>query len=535
VLAVAARGAGWLHTEGNRIVDDQNRPVQWNGINWFGFETSNYAPHGLWQASMDSFLDLMARNGFNLLRVPWCNEMLHTERRPNVSAEHANPALKGKQPIEVLDALIAGAGRRGMRVVLDRHRPDSNQQSELWYTPRVSEEQWITDWVLLARRYRHNPVVVGADLHNEPHGPATWGDGHPKTDWRLAAERCGNALLDVHPDWLIFVEGVEKFRGETYWWGGNLAGAREFPVRLKIPHRLVYSPHDYGPGVFGQPWFKAADFPANMPALWNKHWGYLHHERLAPIWLGEFGARNTDPAIARDGTARTEAQWINALVDFLGAHKMYWAFWCLNPNSGDTGGLLRDDWKTIHPEKLRLLQRLMQPGRATAIAAPPPVIESPPTATPVTPPSPTTGKGQRLAIVLDAGNVWQEGGRHCATFHLHITNAGADTLPLEKLEFDLPVTLKGNAWGGQLESDRGGHLVFINVGHHPNGLPSGEKFELGFNAAFDTSAAPTPRNFRLNGAPVAVEFSKAPENRSWTSVGFYNHSGLPLLVVPRTP
>ncbi len=507
-LAGAAHGAGGWHTAGNRIVDDQDRPVQFNGLNWFGFETSNYAPHGLWSTSMDSFLDQMARLGFNLLRVPWCNEMLHTDRLPNVGADQANRDLKGKRPIEVLDALIEKAGRRGMRIVLDRHRPDANQQSELWYTRGVSEEQWIADWVFLARRYRHQPAVVGADLHNEPHGPATWGSGDLKTDWRLAAERCGNAILAVQPDWLIFVEGVEKYRNESYWWGGNLAGAAAAPVRLSVPHRLVYAPHDYGPGVFGQPWFKAADFPANLPALWNKHWAYLHHQQLAPIWLGEFGARNVTVAAARAPQARTEAQWINVLVDYIGANKMYWAFWCWNPNSGDTGGLLRDDWKTIHDDKLRLLQRLMQPGStATPLATPAPLVEAAPLVAPsaATPPVAQTN---HIAVACDAGNVWQENGRHCATFHIYITNAGAEPLLIEKLEFDLPVTLKGGAWGGQLQTDRGGHLVFANAGYNANGLQPGEKFELGFNAAFDARTAPAPRNFRLNGAPAVVDRAK---------------------------
>jgi hypothetical protein len=37
---------------------------------------------------------------------------------------------------------------------------------------------------MLAGRYRGNPTVIGADLDNEPHGAATWGDGNPQTDWR---------------------------------------------------------------------------------------------------------------------------------------------------------------------------------------------------------------------------------------------------------------------------------------------------------------------------------------------------------------
>jgi len=60
--------------------------------------------------------------------------------------------------------------------------------------------------------------VIGADLHNEPHGPATWGSGDVATDWRLAAERAGNAILKVNPDWLIIVQGVQEYQGDTYWW-----------------------------------------------------------------------------------------------------------------------------------------------------------------------------------------------------------------------------------------------------------------------------------------------------------------------------
>ena len=58
----------------------------------------------------------------------------------------------------------------------------------LRYTNQVPEKRWIHDWIMLARHYRGNDTIIAADLANEPHGPATWGDGNPRTDWRLAAE-----------------------------------------------------------------------------------------------------------------------------------------------------------------------------------------------------------------------------------------------------------------------------------------------------------------------------------------------------------
>src|SRR3954454_2763172 len=128
---------------------------------------------------------------------------------------------------------------------------------------------------MLANRYLGNQVVIGADLHNEPHGPATWGDGSPQTDWRAAAERAGNAVLQANPDWLIIVEGTEHNGDDWYWWGGNLALAQQYPVRLSNPAKLVYEAHDYGPGVTYQKWFQDSAFPNNLADLWYSHWAYL--------------------------------------------------------------------------------------------------------------------------------------------------------------------------------------------------------------------------------------------------------------------
>ena len=49
--------------------------------------------------------------------------------------------------------------------------------------------------------------VFAADLFNEPY-KSTWGYGFGATDWDLAAERIGKAVLDVCPRWLIFVGAV---------------------------------------------------------------------------------------------------------------------------------------------------------------------------------------------------------------------------------------------------------------------------------------------------------------------------------------
>ncbi len=190
---------GFLHTQGSSIVDATGRTVRLTGLSWFGFETSNYAPHGIWQRSMTSMLDQVRALGYNVIRVPWCNQTLDAGITPNGIDFGQNPDLRGLSAVEVLDWLVAGARTRGLRIILDRHRPDANARSELWYTGAYDEARWIRDWITLARRYRDDPTVIGVDLHNEPHGAATWGDGNMATDWRLAAERAGNAGLASAP------------------------------------------------------------------------------------------------------------------------------------------------------------------------------------------------------------------------------------------------------------------------------------------------------------------------------------------------
>ena len=358
-----------LHTDGNRILDSNGNPVLITGISWFGLETENYAVHGLWARSLPDFLDQIVEMGFNTIRLPYSNQLFDPSSLPNGIDYGLNPDLKGLNGLEIMDKIIAGAGERGLKVILDRHRPDSRAQSELWYTSQYSEERWIADWVMLAKRYAGDDTVIGADLHNEPHGPATWGSNDLATDWRLAAERAGNAILEVNPNLLIVVQGVQDFQGESYWWGGNLMGVRDYPVRLNRPGQLVYSPHTYGPSVYPQAWFSDPSFPNNMPGIWDKHWGFVHKEGLAPVILGEFGGRS----VAND----KEGVWQIALVAYLRENQISYLYWTLNPNSGDTGGILLDDWKTIDPKKKELLSSYQFPligsgqGAASTAAAPP--------------------------------------------------------------------------------------------------------------------------------------------------------------------
>ncbi len=374
----AAPLPGWLHTDGATIVTADGSPYVIKAIAWFGMETGNCAPHGLWSISLDAGLAQIASMGFNTIRLPYSNECLASGVTTSINA-NANPGLVNDTPLQLMDAVVQTAKSYGLNVILDRHRPDSGAQSPLWYTDRYSEATWIADWTMLAQRYANEPSVIGFDLHNEPHGTACWGCGDPALDWQAAATRAGDAVLAVNPQLLIVVEGVEVQSGDSYtWWGGGLADAGSALVSLSVPDRVVYSPHDYPASIFAQKWFGASDYPANLPAVWDANWGYLVKQDTAPVLLGEFGT-----------TLQTDSDraWLGTLVEYLRSNGMSFSYWSFNPNSGDTGGIVKDDWVTPQAEKLAALAPIIGTGSSVPVHVPAPTA----TATPPATPRPTGG------------------------------------------------------------------------------------------------------------------------------------------------
>lgn len=349
---VEAAGQGYWHTSGNQIMDANNKPIRIAGVNWFGSETSTYVVHGLSVRDYKDMMQQMQSLGYNTIRLPYANQLFDAGSKPNGInfSDNKNADLQGLNGLQIMDKIVNYAGQIGLRIILDQHRPDSNAQSALWYTSQYPEQRWLSDWVMLTKHYANNSTIVGADLHNEPHAPACWGCGDPLLGWQLAAQKGGNTILSVNPNWLIFVEGVDQYNKDSYWWGGNLQGVAQHPVKLNVPNRLVYSAHDYTSDVFNQPWFNAPNFPNNLPAVWDKNWGYIYKQNIAPVWVGEFGT-----------TLKTnvDQQWLTSMATYLGPTKnltpgiagISWTFWSWNPDSGDTGGILNDDWKTVNDAK----------------------------------------------------------------------------------------------------------------------------------------------------------------------------------------
>ncbi|MSQ14956.1 MAG: glycoside hydrolase family 5 protein [Dehalococcoidia bacterium] len=389
-----AAGIG-LRTDGPHIVDADGSRVIIRAVNWYGFEGPDFLPSGLNIRSYRDILWQVREMGFNTIRLPFSNELIARNLRIDSNLE-ANRELMGRTSLEIMDAIISHAADTGLWIILDNHSSSADRDepnySGLWYTPQYPHFLWLQHWRYLAARYSSSPNVIGFDLRNEPHTAGTglssmdaylyhgvtWGTGDPATDWRMAAEQAGNAVLSVNPSLLIFVEGVQLYPDGSdgvydFWWGGNLRGVAQHPVRLNIPNRLVYSTHDYGPDLYRQPWHNDTATYESMSDVWHGYWGYIMDPGspyTAPVFVGEFGTCNTAPSCVADDSPGSQGQWFSYLARYIKERGAGWSYWPLNGtyptvNGAAYGapefyGLLSSQWsRPALPAMMQVLRPLL--------------------------------------------------------------------------------------------------------------------------------------------------------------------------------
>ena len=343
-----------LHTEGHQIVDSTGHAVRLTSVNWYGFDQKEFVVGGLDHAPLEAIIGQIQQIGVNSVRLPWANETLEHDPAVPDYAVAANLQFKGKHAMAIMDAVIAAFARAHIMVILDNHmsRADwccsETDDNGLWYNREYPETKWLADWQAIARRYRKQPWVVGADLRNELRSGATWGGPDPKLDWHAAAERGGKAVLAANPKLLIMVEGPE--------YSTNFTGFDKLPVALPVAHRLIYSPHAYY--VEGQ---DLSNSDALKQVYERRVLFLLHAETEAPIWLGEFGACQTLDCGAN-------SDWLKLFIRLLKENPMIsWSYWPLNgtQSSGagrkydavESYGLLSTDYRHIAAPKVVELLR----------------------------------------------------------------------------------------------------------------------------------------------------------------------------------
>lgn len=361
-------------------MDKDGREVWLTGCNWFGYNTGTNCFDGLWACDLDSSLSAIADHGFNLLRIPISTELVNNWEDGNYPTANYNNAtnsyLNGMNSLEIFDYVVGQCRANGLKIMMDFHcavTDSMGHMKPLWVDGNITENDYFRALSWIAERYKNDDTIVAIDLENEPHGKpnesprAKWDNSKDSDNWKYIAEQAAGKVLDKNPNLLVMVEGIEIYPTDTAkngnfasqnsadyyynWWGGNLRGVADNPVNLgKHQKQLVYSPHDYGPAVYQQPWFQGSyDYNSLQKDCWYDNWFYIQDKNIAPLLIGEWGGYMTEPNLT----------WMTYLRKYIKENKINHTFWCFNSNSGDTGGLVLDDFTTWDNEKYEFVKDVL--------------------------------------------------------------------------------------------------------------------------------------------------------------------------------
>lgn len=400
VLTGERLAASWtapLSTRGRYVVDADGDRFKLKSGNWAGAQgtwegsgdvadpanhqadqKSYNIPLGLDRKPVGQILADFHALGLNSVRLPFANALVHDTATVPDAAVAANPQLKGKTPLQVLDAVIQELTDDGFAVILNNHTTSYRfccglDGNERWNSGQ-STRQWIDDWVLLAQRYRNNKRVVGADLRNEVRRDTWndsnwgWGDDH---DLNKALEEAGNEILRAAPDLLIVMEGIN--------WQGiptdltphgrpTLTPVATLSNTLIRSGKLVYAAHFYaytGPNHTGATGMGETHDPRYQDLTPEELVKVVDDQALfvtrsgqhftAPVWISEFGAAGRGEPNAK------ERDWFRRFADILVTNDSDFAVW---PVVGwtDAKGTPQDSWAMVNYSADGTRLGVMDPG-----------------------------------------------------------------------------------------------------------------------------------------------------------------------------
>ncbi|KAK5118599.1 hypothetical protein LTR85_008064 [Meristemomyces frigidus] len=365
-----------FQTAGRHIVDADGKRFKLASINWYGASDIYFVPGGLDFRHRSEIAATIRRMGFNSVRFPYSDQMVIDN--PLIAPElisanldlldgyemnqagRSGGSIQGPRALDVFKACVEAMTDAGIAVIPNDHITNAhwcdgkNLCDASWkndhYGPacrvRQTTDSWISNWKTIMEPHLDNALVIGADLRNEPRG--LWGT-MSWSSWATAAEKASEALLAMQPNWLMFVEGISS--------ANDCSGARDRPIKLSIPDRVVYSSHVYQwSGWSTLVPYHSRPYPSFALDM-ERNWAFFLRGNIAPVWLGEFGSPH-------GGDERDHHYWDN-LMKYMRETDVDFGYWALNPRKpenydNETYGLLADDWETpIEDWRYQDLRKLM--------------------------------------------------------------------------------------------------------------------------------------------------------------------------------
>ena len=229
-----------------------------------------------------------------------------------------------------------------------------------------------------------------------------------------------------------------------------------------------------------------------------------------PILIGEFGSKLE---------TSKDLESLGDLAKYIDDANLGWFWWSWNANSGDTGGLVSDDWIRIIWKKMDYLGKIGLESWAIGGDNSPPSPTSPikeptpsPAASPNPPPNPrpSNPKPSRspCQVKIKTESVWPNGGSaYSASFKITIKNKGS-----REVSAPWQLTLGGGPKYSKLIQSWGWNPSLESNGRLVNGVATedwqsmkarGGEASVGFQVT-GSSEKLRPKQVRLNGVKCRV-------------------------------
>lgn len=406
-IGIGAQVLPPLQLKDNKFVVRQNggyTETSLKGINWFGFNNDQTMVDGLWAGGTSFGTDFstalfkLRLLGFNAVRLPFtfkdlelkaknkaipctilprndiitkCKALLGTPLPawipPYPSKGICNAYLPNTTTRNRFKWTIQQFVKSGFYVIIDYH-PMGKEDVPL------NKDKFIKKWNDLFQFLHEDPLLKGRiliDLLNEPDSQ--------QLKWKYLTplyDEVMSHIYNIDKSVLFMVEGTGQVAYNLNWGDGFVTNKEIITSRgiddasvffdtiMDKPYvnNVIISPHKYGPSIAKNMGYHKGG--ALFERVYNS-FGYLHRQgyckreknnnkkcKRFPLLIGEFGSTFDD---------RNDIEHLN---DFAKVLRNYtrtpsWAYWAYNENSGDTGGIVRNNWQDLDWRKLDWLKTNM--------------------------------------------------------------------------------------------------------------------------------------------------------------------------------
>ena len=326
--SIASFGQGFLHRNGQNIVDGNDKNIVLRGLGLGGWMIQEgymiqtgafagpqykikqkitdligvqnteefykvYKANGITKRDIDS----LAAWGFNSIRLP----MHYNLYTPAIENEKDGQITWLDEGFTMTDNLLNWCAENKIYLILDLHGAPGGQghdanisdydtsKPSLWEST-ANQDKMVALWKKLARRYKDNPWIGGYDIINEPNWNFTGTnpngcDENSNAPLKALLARITKAIREVDSNHIIFIEGN--------CWGNNYNGI--FPL---WDENMALSFHKYWNGNNVESIQKFLDYRTKYNV---------------PIWMGESGENSN--------------VWFKEVLSLVEKNNIGWAFW----------------------------------------------------------------------------------------------------------------------------------------------------------------------------------------------------------------